>query len=201
MSSERVVVIGGGIGGLCACLELTHLGFDVTLLEKESVEYGGVVFIGATLWTNCNNGDGLTMYSLKHSMNDYRVIKNHYLPADIYAKLTPEKTFSEHVKTIEYFNEELAKHTGKPVVVVTHHAPSFASVDDAYRGEFHMNGGYASDLSEFILDHAQIKAFIHGHMHNKNSYDIGSTRILSNPRGYYGHEMSATIFQVESFEV
>lgn len=50
MSSERVVVVGGGIGGLCSCLELTHLGFDVTLLEKEQVLGGKIrqVAVGAS---------------------------------------------------------------------------------------------------------------------------------------------------------
>jgi phytoene dehydrogenase-like protein len=49
MSSERVVVIGGGIGGLSACLELAHLGFDVTLLEKELTVGGKIrqVAVGA----------------------------------------------------------------------------------------------------------------------------------------------------------
>lgn len=174
---------------------------NVTLLERETVEYRGVVFIGATLWTNCNNGDSLTMYTLKASMNDYRAIKNHYLPADIYAKLTPEKTFAEHVKTVNYLAGELPKYADRPVVVVTHHAPSFASVDEQYRGEYHMNGGYASDLSELILDHPQITKWIHGHMHNPNDYEIGTTQILSNPRGYLGHESGAQAFQVKSFTV
>jgi 1-hydroxycarotenoid 3,4-desaturase len=50
MSRERVVVVGGGIGGLCACLELTHLGFDVTLLEKEQAIGGKIrqVAVGAS---------------------------------------------------------------------------------------------------------------------------------------------------------
>ena len=50
MSRERVVVVGGGIGGLCACLELTHLGFDVTLLEKEQALGGKIrqVAVGAS---------------------------------------------------------------------------------------------------------------------------------------------------------
>jgi 1-hydroxycarotenoid 3,4-desaturase len=49
MSSERVVVVGGGIGGLSACLELAHLGFDVTLLEKEPTVGGKIrqVAVGA----------------------------------------------------------------------------------------------------------------------------------------------------------
>jgi 1-hydroxycarotenoid 3,4-desaturase len=49
MSSERVVVVGGGIGGLSACLELAHLDFDVTLLEKEPTVGGKIrqVAVGA----------------------------------------------------------------------------------------------------------------------------------------------------------
>jgi len=51
-----------------------------------------------------------------------------------------------------------------------------------------MNGGYASDLSNFILDHPQIKLWTHGHMHQCFDYMIGSTRVVCNPRGYEGHE-------------
>ena len=51
-----------------------------------------------------------------------------------------------------------------------------------------MNGAYSSDLSEFILDHPQIQAWVHGHTHYNFDYMIGSTRILCNPRGYVGYE-------------
>jgi hypothetical protein len=47
-----------------------------------------------------------------------------------------------------------------------------------------MNGGYASDLSEFVLDHENIKVWVHGHMHDPVDYVIGGTRVVSNPRGY-----------------
>ena len=47
-----------------------------------------------------------------------------------------------------------------------------------------MNGGYHSDLSEFILDHPQIKLWTHGHTHHPFDYVIGETRIVCNPRGY-----------------
>jgi Icc-related predicted phosphoesterase len=104
---------------------------------------------------------------------------------------------------MNYFREELPKHSDKPVVVITHHAPSFMSISEQYRGpgDYHMNGGYASDLSEFILDHPQIKAFVHGHVHSQHSYDIGDTRILCNPRGYVGHEAIANHFEVKSFTI
>jgi hypothetical protein len=49
-----------------------------------------------------------------------------------------------------------------------------------------MNGGYASNLSEFILDHPRIKAWTHGHMHQQFDYMVGDTRVVCNPRGYPG---------------
>ena len=74
------------------------------------------------------------------------------------------------------------------MVVITHHAPSFMSVNDRYKGDTLMNGGYASELGEFILDHENIKLWCHGHMHDPVDYMIGTTRIVANPRGYVGQE-------------
>jgi hypothetical protein len=51
-----------------------------------------------------------------------------------------------------------------------------------------MNGGYASDLSEDILDNENIRVWVHGHMHDPVDYKIGETRVLANPRGYVPYE-------------
>jgi hypothetical protein len=172
-------------------------------MENEVVEYGDVVFLGATLWTNANNNDHLTLYTLKQSMNDYRVIKTHNKSADIYHKLTPETTVATHVKTVNWFRQTLPHYADRKVVMVTHHAPSFMSISEQYRGpgDHHMNGGYASDLSELILDHPQVKTWIHGHVHSIHDYTIGDTRVLASPRGYKGHEQIAESFVVGTFEV
>ncbi len=42
MAKKKIVIIGGGIAGLCACLKLTHQGYEVTLLEKAS-QVGGKI--------------------------------------------------------------------------------------------------------------------------------------------------------------
>jgi len=172
---------------------------NVTLLENDSVQWGGVTFVGSTLWTNCNNGDSLTTWTLRSSMNDYRVITNRQ--GDHYGKLRPETTFATHIHSVQYFRDTLGVDNGKPVVMITHHAPSFQSISEEYRnpGDHHLNGGYASDLSEFILDHTQIKLWFHGHVHSAHDYLIGDTRIMCNPRGYLGHEKIASDFEVKSF--
>ena len=159
---------------------------NVTLLEKEVVEHNGVMFLGATMWTNCNRMDSLTMWHLKSMMNDYRVVQNYYPGKNVYHKLTPERTAEEHVKTMQWIRLALSQHRDKPFVVITHHAPSFKSVPSRYVDDTLMNGGYASELSEDILDNENIRYWIHGHMHDPVDYEIGTSRVISNPKGYVG---------------
>jgi len=47
---QRVIVIGGGIGGLCAAIALRQMGLEVTVYEK--AEAVGQVGAGITLWSN-----------------------------------------------------------------------------------------------------------------------------------------------------
>jgi hypothetical protein len=64
-----------------------------------------------------------------------------------------------------------------------------------------MNGAYSSDLSEYILDHPQIKLWTHGHTHEDFDYLIGSTRIVCNPRGYIKYESRADEFNLKFVEI
>ena len=56
-------------------------------------------------------------------------------------------------------------------------------------------------LSEFILDHPEIKLWTHGHTHEDFDYMIGSTRIICNPRGYINYESRADYFKLKAIEV
>jgi Icc-related predicted phosphoesterase len=174
---------------------------NVTMLEKECFEYEGVLFLGGTLWTDLNKGDPITVYTVKNYMNEYKCVQNFYPDKSLYHKLIPEFTAAEHRKTKEYFKEVLEQNMDKPVVVITHMAPSFESVHKRYRGDHTINGGYASEMSEFILDHPNIKVWVHGHMHDACDYMIGDTRIVTNPRGYVGHEDTSGFDPDFTFEV
>ena len=127
---------------------------NVEVLEQQMIEIDGVIFIGATLWTDCNKGNPMTYMVLKNGMNDYRAITTHM--NGIYRKLDPKDTHMEHIKTKEYIKTIAELNRDKKIVVCTHHAPSFESVHEHYKHDTDMNGGYASDLSEFILDHENI---------------------------------------------
>ena len=158
---------------------------NIHFLERNSVEINDVVFVGGTLWTDMNKGDPLTQHSISEKMNDFRVIRNDRAG---YTRLRPAHVMERHMRTKEYFEnvlDDLRKQgSTKKVVVVGHHAPTYQSIDARYKNDFHMNGGYASDLSEFILDHPEIVLWTHGHMHQPFDSLVGTTRVVCNPRGY-----------------
>ena len=115
-------------------------------------------------------------------MNDFKLIRN---DKRSFSALRPIDTVKRHKETLTKFKTELDRYEGEPTVVVTHHAPSFLSVAEKYAAEREMNGGFASDLNDFILDHPQIKLWVHGHAHTSFDYMLGNdTRIVCNPKGY-----------------
>ena len=86
-------------------------------------------------------------------------------------------------------------------VVVGHHAPSKASTHPRYKDEEVMNGGYSTNLDDFIIDHPQIKLWTHGHTHEDFDYRVGSTRVVCNPRGYINYEDRADTFKLKTVEI
>lgn len=173
---------------------------NIHLLEKQTVEINGYTFIGATFWTDMNKNDPNTLWHVSRVMNDFRIIRNSVMIEDR-EKLTPMFVYNEHVNTMHYIKSVIdAKPEGK-FVVVGHHAPSKQSVKPRYERDRLTNGAYSSDLSEFILDHPQIKLWTHGHTHDVFDYMIGDTRILCNPRGYALYEERADEFELLFTEI
>ena len=171
---------------------------NVSLLENEVEEYRGVLFLGATLWTDLNKGDPVTRYTIKGVMNDYRVIRN---SDHGFRRLTPEDTALRHRTSMAYIQHMIEGQLDQKFVVVGHHSPSKLSTKPQYEGDVIVNGAYSSDLSELMLDHPQICMWTHGHTHEMFDYMIGSTRVVCNPRGYVGHEQQASDWRLMTVEV
>jgi len=154
---------------------------NVYFLECDTKTIDDVTFVGATLWTDMNKGDPMTMHAIEGMMNDFRIIKN---DKRSYAPMSARDVVNRHARTLSYFRTVLAEQHDRKFVVVGHHTPSFQSAHPMYKDQYLMNGGYHSELSEFIMDHPQIKLWTHGHTHHPFDYVIGETRIVCNPRGY-----------------
>jgi hypothetical protein len=184
---------------------------NVYFLDKECKKIDDVTFIGGTLWTDMNKEDPNTIYAIKGMMNDFRCVTNsknvtYFRDADgnsheRVAKFAPEEAVVDHKEMLEYIRLMVEGKFDQKFVVVGHHCPSKLSTKPQYEKDVIMNGGYSSDLSEFILDHPQIKLWTHGHTHHKFDYMIGSTRIVCNPRGYIDYEPEAYNFELQFIEV
>jgi hypothetical protein len=157
---------------------------NVHLLDRDTKLIDGVHFVGGTMWTDCNKGDPMTLYHLEQCMTDFRVIR---IAGENFKKFLPNRTVIEFTKTRDYFKSVIENlPQDATVVVCSHHAPSHLSIHDMYKHDKLMNGGYSTDMSEFILDRPRIKAWTHGHMHNNFDYTVGDTRVMCNPHGYPG---------------
>ena len=192
--------------------KLAHLS-NLYILEREIKVINNVTFIGGTLWTDMNNSDALTLYHMRTMMNDFRVIQNSDIPVHFrtqegefrtrVAKFSPEDAVTEHVKMKEYIQVVTAFLGEDPnkYVVVGHHAPSRLSTHEMYKHDTIMNGGYSSDMEEFIKDRPQIKLWTHGHTHHPFDYMVGETRVVCNPRGYAGHEQRAEEWKLLTVDI
>lgn len=76
---------------------------------------------------------------------------------------------------------------GQKDVVLTHHAPSPRSIPPKFQGD-PLNCAFASDLDALVME-SKALLWVHGHIHSQSDYQIGSTRVVANPRGYPREEV------------
>jgi predicted phosphodiesterase len=192
---------------------------NLHILDREIFELNDTVFVGGTLWTDMNKEDPLTLHAIRRMMNDFRCVdnSNHVVNYKTYddhdnpdkptfrtrpAIFSPEDAVEDHKKMLGYIKHIYTDMPPwKQMVVVGHHTPSHTSCHPRYKDDQLMNGGYHSDLSEFIMDRPGIKLWTHGHTHEMFDYMIGDTRVVCNPRGYTGYEAIADNFKLKVVEL
>lgn len=162
---------------------------NVHVMENGVVVVHDVAFICATLWSDFNGNDPMSKLSAANAMNDHHIIYK-YSPSGFYSsyrnykpKFSPDDAYDIHQKHRTYIFDQLKGTVVRKKVVVTHHAPSYLSIADAFKDEREMNGAFVSDMFEKIFD-SDADYWVHGHTHNSFDYMIGDCRIIANPRGY-----------------
>ncbi|MFT6901851.1 MAG: Icc-related predicted phosphoesterase [Colwellia sp.] len=157
---------------------------NVTILEKDVVTIGGVNFLGCTLWTDFEvmTNPRVAGYECQQVMTDYKKIKK--LPN--YSKIRSIDTALYNKLSVNWLGKTLSELRGQTNVVITHHGPSMRSVP-AHKTEDITTSAYVSNLESFIGEH-DIDYWVHGHLHNSSSYNIGSTTVICNPKGYPSEE-------------
>lgn len=153
----------------------------VHVLERTSIELGGVRFLGTTLWTDfLLYGPGARHEAMAQSavlMNDYRRIK---VARQGYRRLAPGDTLRAHDEARAWLATALEASALDRTVVVSHHAPHRGSLAERFAADL-VSAAYVSDRSECL---GGVPLWIHGHTHDSFDYQVGKTRVLCNPLGY-----------------
>lgn len=154
-------------------------GTNVHILEREAFALDGITFLGCTLWTDFRLfGDPrIAGYEATQKMTDYKKIRL----SPRYSKLRSKDTAGIHHRSLQWLDSRLMNSTGE-VIVITHHAPSRKSMPNL-RDDDLLSAAYVSDLDDFVSQ-SGARFWIHGHLHATSDYELGSTRVVCNPRGY-----------------
>ena len=178
---------------------------NIALLSNTCTEYRGIVIIGTCLYTDFDlygkeHREECMSYA-KRAINDFRlpvVMDNHYYTQDRHGTWWPNKRkMSEsHVKifdpsdhafyfqySFEFIKKSVEENKHKPIVIVTHHAPTPYAIDKKYEGSL-LNAAFASNLNSYITQHPEIRLWCYGHCHNPADFILGETRLVCCPFGY-----------------
>jgi len=160
---------------------------NITLLDKDAIEYNDVMIIGATLWTDFDKQNKELMDLAKLYIADYTWI---YDGGDKNIVLRPPKVLDMFFDDYNFIAKKFVTNTEKKKqVVITHHAPSYKSLHETYKFS-NINGVFMSDLDSVIETYEPV-LWVHGHTHNSFDYNIGNTRVVCNPRGYSRFESTS----------
>lgn len=150
---------------------------NVILMDNSMEVFEDITFIGTTLWTDMNKGNPLAVEEIKWIMYDYRAIGVAGGP------LTVEDTMAECNYAKQYLMMSLMEAPTDKKVVITHHAPTYKSVNKRFYSAGNSNYAFFSQLDDIILEYTPT-LWIHGHMHDSCDYTVEKTRVVCNPRGY-----------------
>jgi hypothetical protein len=151
---------------------------NVHFMNRTRVDYAGVTFLGATLWTNLTGHEEVA----QDFINDFRRI---YIndPVEGKRRIVPTDVTAWHIR------EELET-CQNPKVILTHHLPLCDLIADKYKGHI-LNPCFATDCTEFIRP--GVRALIAGHTHSARQVnwvasDVSLVAGCVNPHGYPGED-------------
>lgn len=179
---------GGSIAGTVAELKRRCAGTSIRVLDNDEVVFGGVRFLGTTLWTDFMLfGDGeqraAAVQEAVKFMRDFSRIRVREADERPFSPADSTELFDKHAAWLE---RALAEPYAGPTVVITHHAPSPRSIHPRFAGSL-LNACFVS-AAERLVDGDRVRLWIHGHTHDSFDYVLNGTRVVCNPRGYAKNE-------------
>jgi predicted phosphodiesterase len=205
-----------------AMLHAESAGSNVCFLENEQVVFQNVRFLGCTLWTDVFVEGEARAQAIGEVVNDFRRITYHDEPFNQYlslqvhqeSRLWLERQLAQpfagktvvitHHAPIEWAWTGVELRAEQPISWLEKAlAQSPLAKDISHPGHSPEEPeslielkklAYCNDLNSLFY-HYKIDAWIYGHVHCTGDWKIFKSRIVSNPRGYFGKKL------VEEFDI
>lgn len=172
-------------------------GTNVEYAETGACSLGnGVGLLMGTLWTDLKNSDWFVNQKVRDAMADYGVIQDGGI------RIRPDLIHKLNRGTRKVFRMFLDEHNFKQWIVMTHHGPLFPpqEVWGENMGGNDIDYAYFNLGMDWLMDYP-ITHIIHGHTHDTYDWKAGDIRILTNPRGYVGHELNPNFDEEKVIEL
>ena len=157
----------------------------VSYLENDYKEVDGVVFIGATLWTDYTYGGNReeNMLSAANGMNDFAYgLFEEGGDVPLRARHCLDM-FEESLSFIKAVYDKFCN-SEKKIVLIVHHGISPRALPENYRNPEY-DAAYTSDLEDYLIQNLpNLALVVHGHIHRRFQYNIGPIPVVCNPCGY-----------------
>jgi predicted MPP superfamily phosphohydrolase len=155
---------------------------NISFLDNSSEVYDGRLFVGTTLWSKITPSRGGV-----NPINDILCIPD--FDSRAYNRYHAcSRLFLE--KTVET-SPSIASEPQIPVVVITHHVPSFDFMAEKYRTCL-SNEWFYCDMNDFIYrNRGRICAWFYGHTHTASVCNLHGVPFYCNPIGYIGENPGA----------
>lgn len=152
---------------------------DVHFLNPGWVKIQDTIFIGGTLWTNFRC-DPLAELDASRSISDFHRI----------AGFRPEHAALMYYNHVKLFKDVNKLFPNEKKIFISHFLPAVECISPRWRDSENMlNNYFANDLGEWI-EELENSTWLFGHTHDSVDIKIGSTRLISNPYGYFGREVN-----------
>ncbi len=153
-------------------------GTPIQFMDNDAIDFGGVRFLGCTLWTDyrlrLNRTQRQLMENAELRLSDHRVIQT------IDGRFTAVRALTEHEQSRAWLEKQLALPYNGQTIVISHHGPHSLSVHPRYAGDS-TNAAFVSELDELLL---KADLWLHGHVHDSFDYKVCGCRVVANPAGY-----------------
>ena len=156
---------------------------NVLVLDSSTWEYENTIFIGATLWTDLNEADPLTMHNMNRVMRYDGEIAYQTGPNGQWTRFIDSRWLQTHKKHKGFIERVSRENIDKTIVVITHHVPLTVLNDPRHSGTYE-DGYYSSNLEDLILDNTNIKYWFYGHTHYQNRFELDECTLVNNCVGY-----------------